>query len=237
VSSVPSQAAEALENLGNPAKGSPVSEPQDTNAAAAAAVTSSPTPDVQLSTATPSIAWILLPIALPVLLAYLWLTRPDDVVTHDTKKFKSSLEIWYQLVMRGDRNTPRNAKRFVNKVRYLAMRQRAYLVPKTVTKGERLLRKWLTGKEEAPAGDGPGQTVPESLLVPLAALHECDPKWIDSKSMFEALEEPGNLSGKVEYSELIKLLINKHQREFGNWERISECRSAFLEMQGEVASH
>jgi hypothetical protein len=105
-----------------------------------------------------------------VLLAYLWLTRPDDLVTHDTRKFKSSLEIWYQLVMRGDRNTPRNAKRFVNKVRYLAMRQRAYLVPKTVTKGERLLRKWLTGKEEAPAGDGPGQAVPESLLVPLAAL-------------------------------------------------------------------
>jgi hypothetical protein len=191
----------------------------------------------QASNATTSSAWILLPIGLPLFLVYLWLTRPDDVVTHDTKRFKSSLEIWYQLVMRGDRNTPRNAKRFVNKVRYLAMRQKAFLVPKTVTKGERLLRKCLTGIEEAPAAYEHGQTVPESLLVPLAALHEFDPRWIDSKSMFDSLQHPGKLNGKVEYSELLKSLIGRHQEEFGNWERISQCRGAFLGMQGEVASH
>jgi hypothetical protein len=197
----------------------------------------SPAPQIQNSRVALSRYWMLLPLSVPLLLVYLALTRQEEVVTHDTKPFKSSLDIWYPLVMLDYRNTPRNAKRFVNKVRYLAMRQKAFQDTKPITKGEKLLRKWLTGKEEAPSPGPPSQIIPESLMVPLAALHECNPNWIDSLQMFSLLQDQIGLGGKIEYAKLLKSLIDRHEREFGNWSQISSYRNPFIAMQGEIASH
>jgi|GEM_PF-4735075 len=70
-------------------------------------------------------------------------SQPQRVVS-DEKPFTNALAIWHPLVMTGGaRNTPRTARRFQNRVRYLAMRQRALLRGKALSLGERWLRDRL----------------------------------------------------------------------------------------------
>ena len=60
----------------------------------------------------------------------------------DTEKFTNALTAWFPLVLtNGAKNTPRMAKRFQNKVRYLAMRQRALDMDEVIPLGERWLRE------------------------------------------------------------------------------------------------
>lgn len=62
----------------------------------------------------------------------------------DTEPFVNALKVWHPLVMsNGARNTPRTAKRFQNRVRYLAMRQRAQMMGAPRSLGERCLRTVL----------------------------------------------------------------------------------------------
>jgi hypothetical protein len=105
------------------------------------------------------------------------------------------------------------------------------------SKGEKLLRKWLTGKPAAPSPDPPAQIIPESLMVPLAALHDCDPHWIDSLQMFSCLRDQPLLVTKIPYFKLLESLIQRHQQEFQNWQESSSYRGAFLTMQGEIAAN
>lgn len=96
-----------------------------------------------------SIEW--LPLALlgaiaAVALAAAWLRRVDPVV-RDSSQFRLALKIWLPVVVLRQ-NTPRAIKRFVNRVRYLAM---------------------LRGE---PA---PGLPDPGPLLVMLAAIEHADP--------------------------------------------------------------
>jgi hypothetical protein len=54
------------------------------------------------------------------------LRRPSQQRVSDARPFTNALAVWHPLVMTtGAHNTPRAARRFQNKVRYLAMRQRA----------------------------------------------------------------------------------------------------------------
>ena len=86
----------------------------------------------------------------------------------DAKPFTNALAIWHPLVMTtGARNTPRTARRFQNRVRYLAMRQRALILGAPVPR----LEDWLRALVNAP----PVQ--PEALLVlpdDSEVLAECD---------------------------------------------------------------
>ena len=116
------------------------------------------------------------------------------------------------------------------------MRQKAFLDSKPITKGEKLLRKWLTGKEEAPFPDRPAQIIPESLIVPMAALHQHDSNWIESQRMFSSLEDPAELPSTASHSDLLQELIRRHDAEFKNWAELGKYRDTFLIMQGEVAS-
>lgn len=81
-----------------------------------------------------------------VALAAAWLRRVDPVV-HDSSQFRLALKIWLPVVVLRQ-NTPRAIKRFVNRVRYLAM---------------------LRGE---PA---PGMPDPGPVLVMLAAIQHADP--------------------------------------------------------------
>lgn len=70
----------------------------------------------------------------------------------DTQVFVNALKIWQRLVMTsGARNTPRTARRFQNRVRYLAMRQRALSQGPAQSQLERWLRvRWQVEKKGAP---------------------------------------------------------------------------------------
>jgi len=75
----------------------------------------------------PSSHWRLLPfVLLGVVFAGLgaWrLSVAPDVVIHDSREFEEALARWHPLISSG-RNTPRAIKRYLNRVRYLAMLQR-----------------------------------------------------------------------------------------------------------------
>ena len=72
------------------------------------------------------------------------LRRLPQRIVRDEEPFTNALAVWHPLVMTGGaRNTPRTARRFQNRVRYLAMRQRALLRGKAMSLGERWLRDRL----------------------------------------------------------------------------------------------
>jgi hypothetical protein len=72
------------------------------------------------------------------------LRRLPQRIVRDEAPFTNALAVWHPLVMTGGaKNTPRTARRFQNRVRYLAMRQRALLRGKAMSLGERWLRDRL----------------------------------------------------------------------------------------------
>jgi hypothetical protein len=87
-------------------------------------------PGVQTGSSPQPEGWIQSWPALLVLLWVLWfffdtISRRVSLVSKDSPRFRAALDIWSPLVM-SIVNTPRSAKRFLNQVRYLAMRQRAF---------------------------------------------------------------------------------------------------------------
>jgi hypothetical protein len=102
---------------------------------------------------TPVIFW---PLFLAAILAMVAASNAMSKVTPrkvtDTQVFVNALKIWQRLVMTsGARNTPRTARRFQNRVRYLAMRQRALSQGPAQSQLERWLRlRWQVEKKGAP---------------------------------------------------------------------------------------
>jgi photosystem II stability/assembly factor-like uncharacterized protein len=94
----------------------------------------------------------LVPLAVLLAGAGLTLLRRPQVVEQDSRDFRRSLANWLPLVA-ARQNTPREVKRFVNRVRLLAMRQRA-------------------------EGRNPAR-LDEPTLVALAALHHVDESLLD----------------------------------------------------------
>jgi hypothetical protein len=87
-------------------------------------------------------------------------------------------KVWYPLVL-AKQNTPRAAKRFVNRVRYLAMRQRGY--QEDTSAWERVL---FPDRLREPARTKDWQPIPEPLLVALSALEQMQPQWIYNEAAF-----------------------------------------------------
>ena len=102
---------------------------------------------------TPVIFW---PLFLAAMLAIIAISNAMGKVAPrkvtDTQVFVNALKIWQRLVMTsGARNTPRTARRFQNRVRYLAMRQRALSQGPAQPQLERWLRlRWQVEKKGAP---------------------------------------------------------------------------------------
>ncbi|MCG3157714.1 MAG: Ycf48-like protein [bacterium] len=93
------------------------------------------------------------------------LSIPSDLVVKDSPEFIDALKIWHPLLI-AKRNTPRSVKRFVNRVRYFAMRQSAETEAQSVWQK---LSVWAGFKEKEEAKQV--EAVPESMLVALSAIH------------------------------------------------------------------
>jgi photosystem II stability/assembly factor-like uncharacterized protein len=133
----------------------------------------------------------------------LWLARghalfPRDVVVRDSQPFIDALNIWRPVIMLNHR-TPRSIKRFLNRVRFYAMCQRALAAPDAHLKGHGsrpaggvipAFVGWLRAMP-APQSQLPvGMEEKEHLLVALAALHDVAPEAIGRLDFHRALQEP-----------------------------------------------
>lgn len=114
------------------------------------------------------------------------LRRLPQRIVRDEAPFTNALSIWHPLVMTGGaKNTPRTARRFQNRVRYLAMRQRALLRGKSMSLGERWLR------------DGLHAPVPQlDLPVHLAESEDVSLTLVNNAQQVRALVEAGQ-NGRV----------------------------------------
>jgi hypothetical protein len=105
------------------------------------------------------------------LIAWIAVNRRPDPVLHDSDKFKRALRIWNDVVY-ARRSTPRALKRFVNRVRFLAMAKHDEPRPGTLL--DRIVAA-ATGDKPAPKRS-PQQTdsadLKDETLVALAAIHE-----------------------------------------------------------------
>lgn len=127
------------------------------------------------------------PVILLILLVGLGIWRlsiPPGVVIHDSPDFEAALRTWHPLVF-SYRNTPRSIKRFLNRVRYLAMLQRKQGAEPA--RWEALLSKLLQRPVgvRKPTGEGTAQpSIPEDVLVALAAVEHCHPEWLQQSAFF-----------------------------------------------------
>ena len=123
-----------------------------------------------------------------IALALLLRTPQEDV--EDKPVFSRALGIWHPFVMTdGAKNTPRISKRFRNRVRYLAMRQRAIETKDPESAIMMFLRKKL-GIPDEPELKEPWKHIAEQMLVAFAAIDDFEPRWIRNAEMFEAISSP-----------------------------------------------
>ena len=131
--------------------------------------------------------------------------------TEDSPAFREALRIWQPFILLGGAS-PRSLKRFINQLRYLAMRSR--LSPDTTTAYERITKsiRGFFGRNtpEVPSLLPQREALlTEELLVALAALHRCDETWL------HALLIPGDYGELEDFlaRELSERLQNTEERE------------------------
>jgi hypothetical protein len=106
--------------------------------------------------------------------------RPD-LEPDDSREFTEAMEDALPLILSRQR-TPRAVKRFVNKVRFIAMRQRQGF------RDDRALWRRVTQPLAPLASPSPG--IPEDILVILAALHQWKSSSVEDETLLEpALEQ------------------------------------------------
>lgn len=168
----------------------------------------------------------LIPIALAfcVLVALYVSNRKPDLIVEDSPEFEKALEIWHPLVVAKD-NTPRGMKRFVNRVRYLAMREQ--LQSPSIPRLQRMVERFgLIHREPNKPLKSQADHIPESMIVALTAIHTCSPDWLKDGRVF-ALPLA---SGDELHWPLLQEVKAKHEKEFHNWDQIAPYRRRFVEI-------
>jgi photosystem II stability/assembly factor-like uncharacterized protein len=162
-----------------------------------------------------SVAVILLAVLLGL---GVWrLSIPPGVVIRDSQEFETALETWHPLVFTF-RGTPRSIKRFLNRVRYLAMLQRGH---DPQPSRWRQLLAWLRSlvrrkEEKRETGKAPGG-IPEPALVALVAIEHARPDWFESDSFFN---DPRNVSNSIP-GNILEIVLNTPLKSY---------RDAYLQM-------
>jgi hypothetical protein len=147
--------------------------------------------DVEASPARVSADWYVgagLPAALAIcaLIAVVLLVR-RQVRTDDSQNFRRALAVFRPWILLGG-DSPRSLKRFVNHLRYIAMRFRSDVDPPTLW--DRTLTRvqaWFTPPPAVPSEPSPARaSLEEPLLVALAAIYRCNERWLDVRTRLTA---------------------------------------------------
>ncbi|MEO5818361.1 MAG: P-loop NTPase fold protein [Gemmatimonadaceae bacterium] len=159
-----------------------------------AAVTSGLNPIPLVAGTAPTTAWwmhgLLTLVALGVLF---WLLTPrEDNRVEDSAAFAAALRAWAPVLFEQHR-TPRSAKKFLNKMRFLSMAQRAPAerqapVERAIARlsGSPWLRKFLSAFERRADTQEvllPG-SIPEVALVSLNVIRDRQPAWLDDPAFW-----------------------------------------------------
>ena len=180
------------------------------------------------------------------LLGLIWLgasilTRRPGLVVKDSPRFVKALEIWHPIVF-ARQSTPRSTKRFMNHVRYLAMRQRRQSESQPpLQKVLSWLKEKFTGvsfKEVSELPEPGGQIIPDEILVALAAQETLEPETLDLLLMPAGVTTGDFGSGpRVQIRNMVaalKPLFDKaaqaHESEFKNLSKLDEYRDRFHQM-------
>lgn len=120
---------------------------------------------------------VLLALGVLVLLQSL---RHTHRVERDSPRFQNALKVWQPWIA-ARRLTPRNIKRYMNRVRYIAMRFREEPVPPATL--------WQRLRQKLPGADQPLQAcaIDEAILVALSAIQMIDPDWVTDREKFARL--------------------------------------------------
>ncbi|MEQ1792670.1 MAG: P-loop NTPase fold protein, partial [Nitrospira sp.] len=180
--------------------------------------------------------WIWVPIASLLLGtgAFLFRTSPG-VVVKDSPEFEKALRVWLPLIS-GKRQTPRSIKRFVNKVRYLAMLQR---------RREHEPARWEWANNWIGLKPSPNQAqveaegasnIPEASLVALSAIQQLCPQWIQSNTLYNISTFIGGDSDQEGATprRLIRGRIEEHEKQFGAWKNTTDYHEQFLTISGKI---
>jgi hypothetical protein len=176
----------------------------------------------------------------------LWFARghalfPKDVSVRDSQPFIDALDIWRPVIML-NHQTPRSIKRFLNRVRFYAMCQRAVaavlhgkgsgpgptkgLIPSFVD----WLRALPAPPPQLPAGVG-GK---EHLLVALAALHDVAPEALGDPGFYCALQDNQSTFGARPIPAEVLKAWRKHAQKFDEGPPLVEHLHAFQRLSGSV---
>lgn len=210
--------------------------------------------------------WIQSGPALLILIWVLWFSydaasRRTQLVSKDSPLFRVALDVWSPLVM-SVMNTPRSAKRFLNRVRYLAMRQRALSEtqkPSLLDRFTSRVSQWLVSgskRESAGRGLAPDRAGASMAQAPRSlGAAAAQPAVLGAtpvpESLLVALAAihlvPGAWKGLLEndnwenldskYLDLIKTAVARHQKDLGDWSQIRNHVDAYLLLCSEVVTH
>ncbi len=105
------------------------------------------------------------------------LFRKPDRIVEDSKSFREALQIWQEwLILR--KQTPRTIKRFLNHLRYMAMRYRDDEEPRS------LWQRWRYRRQPEVRA-----VFSEPSLVALSVLHYIEPTWVSSAEKFSQINQ------------------------------------------------
>ena len=188
--------------------------------------------------------WMAAALATVLLGLGLWrLSIRPGAFENDSPNFAKALTVWYPAIS-AQSSTPRALKRFVNRVRYLAMRQRAQTPYRSLA--ERLALR-LNGKAETTPITGRSSkptAIPEEMLVALSAVHNLNPDWLERIETVSAAVLPTPSQPlKEEELELMKALRNcikgheatsETDEDFNKWPPSEAERDRLLAMLGSI---
>ncbi len=161
-----------------------------------------------------------LPLALLALGIFRAVTLQPDVIVKDSPEFQSALRVWQPFIY-SRQNTPRSIKRFMNRIRYFAMRL-PHNEPQTPTNPLRSrFKKWLRLAGEAPEVATQKSGMREATLVALGALQNYNHLWLEKKEFWDEIQN-GRLpksddSGDKTMLTALQKAIKEHRDTFKSW--------------------
>jgi photosystem II stability/assembly factor-like uncharacterized protein len=180
--------------------------------------------------------------------------RQPAVTVHDSESFTEALNVWSPFLY-SKRKTPRAMKRFLNRVRFYAMRQQAHMPVETLW--DRIcgwLSRWSSlssairwvrsddiaekvrlaeqqQEAEAPKDSVDKKAIPEDVLVALTSIRECRADWLQKPELFadfpEFLEE-------VDEREPLPESVQREMQDFRRWGPLTPYREKFLRLSDSV---
>jgi hypothetical protein len=156
-----------------------------------------------------------------LLVTGLWrLSIRPDVIVKDSPEFVAALRVWHPLVV-AKRNTPRSIKRFMNRVRYYAMRQKPL---EHATSVLARLGAWF-GYSRVNGQLAESTSIPEDFLVALSTIQHCYPEWLEDEELFK------NFVGYLrQRDDLLPAEISTYLDTFSKGSLVGNYRQAFLKL-------